>query len=97
VGDMGEIFNAMREHKRDAKATRVETQAPFVEWLKGVSVTWLVLPGGYRFNVANAAGHHHTFDYWPSSGKWTRTGTNKILVGEKKLRAAIVAIVGLPA
>jgi hypothetical protein len=92
VGDMGDIFCDMREHKRTKKAERVETQQPFLEWLRSISVTWLILPSGYRFNVPNAAGHHHTFDYWPSSGKWTRTGTNKFRVGERHLRAAIAEI-----
>lgn len=92
MGDMGDIFRDMREIKKERRDKRVAAQQPFIDWLQSVSVTWRVLPGGYRFNVPNLVGHHHTFDYWPRGGKWTRTGTNRFAVGEKKLRAAVELI-----
>lgn len=93
MGDMGDIFNDWREHKRTAKAERAEGKAEFIEWLQSQSVTWRILSGGYRFNIANAQGHHHTFDYWPGSGKWARIGRPTIhRKGERHLRAAIAEI-----
>lgn len=90
MGDMGDLFRDLREQKRGKKAERVEQQRPMIEWLRQRAVTQRILSGGYRFNFPNRAGHHATFDYWPSSGKWARIGRPTFhSKGERNLRAAI--------
>jgi hypothetical protein len=65
MGDMGEIFNDWRAHKREAAQKRVEEAPQQIAMLeeRGFTVRELS-PHGPHLRIANAA------DYWPSTGAW---------------------------
>lgn len=64
MGDVGETFNALKEHSKGKRAKNRETSA---EILKA---------RGIKFDRKNAGAHlivygeNCTVDFWPGTGKW---------------------------
>lgn len=88
MGDMGDIFNAMRADRRQRVEARVEEHRPFIEQLKARAVGLSYLPGGFRFTFEanNAFGRQPvTFDYWPQRGKWCELASRRYRQGERAL------------
>lgn len=57
MGDMGDIFNAMRDLKKERKAQRLEKANP-EGWLQHTEYHWSRMLNGKKLN------------YWPSTGKF---------------------------
>ena len=85
MGDMGDIFNAMRADRRERAEARMKEQTPFFEKLKARAIGGSYLPGGFRFVFADAKGVKHVFDYWPQRGKWCEVYAKKHRQGEGAL------------
>lgn len=73
MGDMGELFNAMREEKRERKRAYQKNDLPrdlaMLKRLKNVS--YEIKNGGehYILTVTTDRGERMV-DYWPSTGYW---------------------------
>jgi len=85
MGDMGDIFNDMRDMRRQHIAERVKAQVPFFEGLRARAIAVGSLPGGFRLVFRGAAGFNETFDYWPQRGKWFEHRSRKHRQGEAGL------------
>jgi hypothetical protein len=95
MGDMGDIFNDMKAHRKEKRRERTIEQRPFIEWLQSIATSWSILPGGVRFTVNNRIGQPVTFDYWPAGGKWVKVGKNPVYAqGERRLRDSINSTIG---
>lgn len=84
MGDMGEIFNAMRADRRARAEARFKDQVPFIEQLKARAIGGSYLPGGFRFIFEGRLGRE-VFDYWPQRGKWCEVKVRKHRQGETAL------------
>lgn len=64
MGDMGEVFRALREHGQDKRASNRESSAQ------------VLIDRGVAYTSHNAGAHlvvtHNgvTVDFWPGTGRW---------------------------
>lgn len=73
MGDMGEVFNAM---KADKKERRDKAYRHFLEWYAGTLTQkereiFIPKSNPYHFHVKMPNG---VINYWPSANKWTYKG-----------------------
>ena len=65
MGDMGDIFNDLREATRQRRASNTTNSAAM---LQAAGVVFHSSNGGAHLIVQ--AGAAHTIDFWPSTGLW---------------------------
>lgn len=68
MGEMAEVLNAMRQHKKHSRANNT------------VKRTELLKSHGIKFESKNNGAHlilEHRFDFWPSTGLWIDRETKK--------------------
>ena len=64
MGDMGELFNAMKEKSKERRSSHRE-QSP--KMLKGANIPFESKNGGAHLIVE---GFECYIDFWPGTGKW---------------------------
>lgn len=83
MGDMGEVFNAMKEHRKMTKRSNMETaDSEFDQFEEAASI------GGY--SIAKMSQYHWNVykngscvaQFWPSSCKWQIIKTGRIQHGD---------------
>jgi hypothetical protein len=79
MGDMGEIFNSMREEKQ--KKRRSNT-AYSTRQLQDEGIEFVSCNGGIHLQLAKG---NQAIDYWPSTGLWWIRGTRNKRRGIAKL------------
>lgn len=79
MGDMGDTFRAMREDSKERRAHNLESSIALLEAQK---VPFRRLSDTH-LRVALK------FDFWPSTGKWCRVGSNRYGRGVLNLLCAI--------
>lgn len=76
MGDMGEVFNAMREAGKKKRARNRENSAALLE------------EAGIKFESKNLGAHlivEGRYDFWPGTGLWIKRGTKRKRRGVHKL------------
>lgn len=70
MGDMREIFDAMKEHnvQRKARNLKQHSEAETIAWVKHTEFHWSITVAGKRL------------DFWPSRNKFQWNG--KVMVGD---------------
>lgn len=79
MGDMGEIFNAMKDESKERRARNRQSSA---ELLKSRGIEFEEKNCGAHLIITHSG---RVFDFWPGTGKWTERGTNKYRRGVKNL------------
>lgn len=64
MGDMGEVFNAMKENSKERRASHRE-QSP--KMLDGAGIPFESKNGGAHLIIKGSDGY---IDFWPGTGKW---------------------------
>jgi hypothetical protein len=81
MSELSETFQALRELKKGKKSGNVESS---LSWLKRAGIPYVVLNGAnYHTLVAEK------FDFWPSTGKWRKRGSNRWSRGVRSLIFAV--------
>ena len=78
MGDMGEVFNAMREHSKQKRANNRQSSKAMLD------------AHNIRYVTKNIDAHlivEDRIDFWPGTGKWIVRGEKKHRRGVKKLIA----------
>lgn len=70
MGDMGEVFNDLKQVKKEKRAANTQSST---EILKAEGFTFLSLNGGAHLVVAG----NGIVDFWPSTGLWIVRGGKK--------------------
>ncbi len=68
MGDMGEIFNDMKQASKEKRSRNRDSSAK------------ILLAVGIAFETKNAGAHlivDGRYDFWPGTGKWIERGTNR--------------------
>lgn len=79
TGDMGEVFNAMREASKERRAKNRE-RGP--ELLREAGIPFEVYNGGAHLKVGFQG---DIYDYWPGTGYWKSSETRSGHRGVRKL------------
>lgn len=82
MGDMGELFNAMKVASQEKRASNRKTSAAMLD------------DAGVLYTPKNNGAHlilNAGYDFWPGTGKWIQRGTNKKGRGVRNLIKAIRA------
>lgn len=84
MGDMGELYNALRAQNQEQRAARA-AQAP--------AMIADLTARGHTVKTLSANGPHlrvdGKFDFWPSTGRWIVTGGRRGGKGLKSLQEAL--------
>lgn len=73
MGDMGNIFNLMREHGREKRASNRKSS---VKMLMEAGIEFRLLNNGAHVQINNPHGKG-AIDYWPGTGKWIAGQTSR--------------------
>ncbi len=69
MSELSETFQALKELKKEKKEGNVESS---LSWLKREEISYVIL---------NHANNHSLvadkYDFWPSTGKWRRRGSDR--------------------
>ncbi len=75
MGDMAEVFNAMKQHKKEIRAARMES-ADSEGWSKHTDHHWYRIIDGEKMN------------YWPASGL-VMIGKSRMNINGKRAKSLI--------
>lgn len=71
MGDMGDLFNAMKERSQERRASNRDN-AP--EILRAAEISFSEHNLGAHLIVT---GKFESFDFWPGTGRWTTRGAQR--------------------
>jgi len=79
MGDMGDVFRAMRD---DSKERRASNRKNGAQMLLDAGITFLEKSDGEHLIIETES---QVIDLWPGTGKWTVRGSNKYQRGVRSL------------
>lgn len=79
MSEIGDVFSALREHKKEKK---LDNKAYSTEALRKAGIEFVSKNEGLHLMVIGKVGF---IDFWPSTGKWKCRTSGKYLRGIKSL------------
>ena len=79
MGDMADVFNDMRAHKKDKRASNTVSST---QMLVDKGVSFKSLNGGAHLQLNHVCG---VINFWPSTGLWMVSGNPKKYRGVRNL------------
>lgn len=74
MGELGEYWRDIKEHKREIKEKRLSNMPNPNTLLKEINVKFEVKNEGHHYIIKS---NNNTFDYWPSTGYWKHRELDK--------------------